>query len=49
MSDADIYFPIFSKTIHTVLKIFSQHDLRKRLKVTVKKDRLLEFLAKIFG
>ena len=29
MANSDIYFPIFSETIHTILKIFSQHNLRK--------------------
>ena len=29
MENSEIYFPIFSETIHTVLKIFLQHDLRK--------------------
>ena len=29
MANCDIYFPIFSGTIYTILKIFSQHDLRK--------------------
>ena len=29
MANSDIYFPIFSETIHTILKIFSQHDLMK--------------------
>ena len=29
MTNSEIYFPIFSETIHTILKIFSQHDLRK--------------------
>ena len=29
MANCDIYFPIFFETIHTILKIFSQHDLRK--------------------
>ena len=29
MANSEIYFPIFSETIHTILKIFSQHDLRK--------------------
>ena len=29
MPNCEIYFPIFSETIHTNLKIFSQHDLRK--------------------
>ena len=27
MANSNIYFPIFSETIHTTLKIFSQHDL----------------------
>ena len=41
MANSDILFPIFSETIHTILKIFSQHDLRKvkgQVKVTVKKQ-----------
>ena len=25
MANSEIYFPMFSKTIHTILKIFSQH------------------------
>ena len=29
MANCEIYFPIFSETIHTMSKIFSQHDLRK--------------------
>ena len=29
MANSEIYFPIFSETIHTILKIFPQHDLRK--------------------
>ena len=29
MANCDIYFPILSETIHTILKIFSQHELRK--------------------
>ena len=29
MTNCDIYFPIFSETMHRVLKIFSKHDLRK--------------------
>ena len=28
-TNPEIFFPIFSETIHTILKIFSQHDLRK--------------------
>ena len=28
MANFEIYFPIFSETINTILKIFSQHDLR---------------------
>ena len=29
MANREIYYPIFSETIDTILKIFSQHDLRK--------------------
>ena len=29
MANSGIYLPIFSETIHTILKIFSQHGLRK--------------------
>ena len=29
MANSEIYFPIFSETMHTILKIFSQHNLRK--------------------
>ena len=29
MANSEIYFTIFSETIHTILKIFSQHNLRK--------------------
>ena len=29
MGTCEIYFQIFPETIHTILKIFSQHDLRK--------------------
>ena len=29
MANSEIYFPIFSETMHTILKIISQHDLRK--------------------
>ena len=29
MANSEIYFPIFYETIHTILKIVSQHDLRK--------------------
>ena len=29
MANCEIYFRIFSETVHTILKIFSQHDLRK--------------------
>ena len=28
-TNPEIFFPIFSETIHTILKIFSQQDLRK--------------------
>ena len=27
--NCEIYFPIFSETVHTILKTFSQHDHRK--------------------
>ena len=29
MANSEIFFPIFSETIRTILKIFSQHGLRK--------------------
>ena len=29
MENCEIYFPIFSETVDTILKIFSQHDLMK--------------------
>ena len=29
MSNFEIYFPLFSEAIHTILKIFSQHGFRK--------------------
>ena len=29
MSNCKIYFPLFSEIIHTILKTFSQHVLRK--------------------
>ena len=29
MANCEIYFPIFSETMNTILKIFSQHGLRK--------------------
>ena len=29
VANCEIYFPIFSETIHTILKIFSQHGLGK--------------------
>ena len=29
IANCEIYFPIFSESIHKTLKIFSQHDLRK--------------------
>ena len=29
MANSNIYFPIFSETIRTILKIFSQNVLRK--------------------
>ena len=30
IANCEIYFPIFSQTMHTILKIFSRHGLRKR-------------------
>ena len=29
MANCEIYFPIFCETVHAILKIFPQHDLRK--------------------
>ena len=29
IANSEIYFPIFSESIHTILKVFPQHDLRK--------------------
>ena len=29
MANSEFYSPIFSETIHTIVKIFSRHDLRK--------------------
>ena len=50
MPNSEIYFPIFSETIHTILKIFFRSMIWGRLgKGYCKKDRVLEFLAKIFG
>ena len=49
MENSEIYFPIFSETIHTISKIFSQHDPRRLGKGYCKTSRVLEFLAKIFG
>ena len=49
MTNSEIYFPIFSETIHTILKIFFRSMIWGRLgKGYCKKDRVLEFLAKIF-
>ena len=31
MLNCEIYFPFFSETIHTILKLFSQRNLRKSL------------------
>ena len=52
MANSDIYFPIFSETIHTILKIFSQHDLTKvsrQVKVTVKKIGCQNFWPKVLA
>ena len=49
MPNCEIYFLIFSETIHTNLKIFSQHCLTKcRWRLLLKKNRVLEFSAEIF-
>ena len=49
MSNYKFYFPLFSETTHTILKLFSQHDLRKVGGDYSKKNRVLKCLAKIFG
>ena len=49
MSNCEIYFPIFSETIHTIVKIFSEHGLWKCRERLLKKKKMLEFLANIFG
>ena len=51
MPNCEIHFPILSETIHTILKIFSQHGLRKyrwRL-LQKKKKESVKFFAKSFG
>ena len=48
IANREIYFPIFSKTVHTTLKIFSQHGLRKIGRGYCKKI-VFEFFVKIFG
>ena len=47
MSHCEVYFPTFSETIHTIMKIFSQCGHRKCRYCG--KNRVLEFLVKIFG
>ena len=37
MANSGIYFSILSETIHTILKIFSQHDLESLSKGYSKK------------
>ena len=49
MSNCEIYFPTFSENIHTILKIFSQRGLGSVGRGYCGKNRVLEFLAKIFG
>ena len=49
IANSEIYFPIFSETIHTILKIFSQHDLRKVRWRLLKENRVFKFLAEIIG
>ena len=45
----DIYFPIFSETVHTGLKIFSQRDLRKLGKGYCKKIGCYNFWLDLFS
>ena len=47
MSHWEVYVPIFSETIHTILKILSQRGHRKCRYCG--KNRVLEFLVHIFG
>ena len=53
MPNCEIHFPILSETIHTILKIFSQHGLRKYrwrlLPKKKKKKESVKFFAKSFG
>ena len=49
MANCEIYFPIFSETIHTILKMFSQHDLRKFSRGYCTKNRVLEFWSKFLA
>ena len=49
MANCVIYFPIFSETIHTILTIFHSMILGRLGNGYCKKDRVLEFLAKIFS
>ena len=48
MANSEIYFPVFSDTIHTILKIFHSMILGRLGKGYCKKNRVLEFLPKIF-
>ena len=49
MPNCEIYFSIFSKTIHKNLKIFSQHGHRSAGRGCCKKNRVLELLITIFA
>ena len=49
MANSEIYFPIFSETIHTIWKYFHNMILGMLDKGYCKKNRVLELLAKIFG
>ena len=49
MANSEIYFPIFSETIHTIWKYFHNMILGMLDKGYCKKNKVLELLAKIFG
>ena len=47
MANSEIYFPIFSETIHTIWKYFHSMIFERLGKVYFKKDRVLEFLTRL--
>ena len=49
MANSEIYFPIFSETIHIIWKYFHSMILGRLGKGYCQKNRVLEFLAKLFG